>query len=117
MILKHIFIENVLNNFVGSFFAVGSLKQASIQHASKQVNMQASMQQTSKHAACKQPCSIQASVQHAAGRVSVTAPALRVSGGPSRLRDFKLHSRGRTNKTTWSRFCSNSVCLFCCTAY
>jgi hypothetical protein len=88
-------------------------------------------------------------IKHSAGRASVTAPALRVSGGstrayrrrwfslttaasacwpacagqpqprrralkppapqlagrlaPPRLRGFKLHSRGRADKTTWSR--------------
>ncbi|KAF9794945.1 hypothetical protein SFRURICE_005180, partial [Spodoptera frugiperda] len=68
--------------------------QASMQHASKHAackqacSMQASMQHASKHAACKQACSMQASMQQAnsmqASMVSVTAPALWGSGGPTR---------------------------------
>ncbi|KAF9805336.1 hypothetical protein SFRURICE_007579 [Spodoptera frugiperda] len=81
--------------------------RASKQASSKQASMQASMQHASNHAAYKQACSMQATMQHAskhasmqqansmqASMVSVTAPALRGSGGPTRLRDFKLHSRG-----------------------
>ncbi|KAF9800919.1 hypothetical protein SFRURICE_010467 [Spodoptera frugiperda] len=89
-------------------------KQASKQAASKQAcSMQASMQHASKHAACKQACSMQASMQHAskhasmqqansmqASMVSVTAPALRGSGGPTRA-----NRRRRLSLTTATSAC------------
>ncbi|KAF9794599.1 hypothetical protein SFRURICE_018662 [Spodoptera frugiperda] len=74
--------------------------QASMQHASKHAackqasSMQASKQHASKHAACKQACSMQASM------VSVTAPALRGSGGPTRA-----NRRRRLSLTTAASAC------------